>query len=173
MNERHPFTGTTMTSAEVDSGEAAMSALPFLRSHLGREVFLSLARAPGRDAVVDHRAERKAVNAGTLLAVAIALARRWRPSLRGARIGIALPPGIGAFLANLAVLLLGRVPVNLNFTAGRSSVEAAMRKAGIESVISGAAMRARVAHFPWPDATLDISEEMIDEFERRIGRVKD
>ena len=34
------------------------------------------------------------------------------------RVGILFPPGIGGFIANLAVVLAGKVPVNLELHAG-------------------------------------------------------
>ncbi|MDR0902968.1 MAG: AMP-binding protein, partial [Opitutaceae bacterium] len=87
-------------------------------------------------------------------------AGRVRKTIPEHRVGIVLPPGAGASIANLAVLCAGKVPVNLNFTAGRSSTEACMRIGGVKTVISAAAMRERLPHFPWPDATLDLKDEM-------------
>jgi hypothetical protein len=39
-------------------------------------------------------------------------------------VGLLLPPSNGGVLANAAVQLMGRVPVNLNFTAGREAMTA-------------------------------------------------
>ena len=44
------------------------------------------------------------------------------------RVAIVLPPSKGAMIANLAVMLAGKIPVNLNFTAGRVAIEAAIRR---------------------------------------------
>ncbi|GBL43484.1 hypothetical protein EMGBD4_09830, partial [Verrucomicrobiota bacterium] len=46
-------------------------------------------------------------------------ARRLRERTTSARVGIILPPGVGAVVANLACLLAGKVPVNLNYTLGQ------------------------------------------------------
>jgi acyl-[acyl-carrier-protein]-phospholipid O-acyltransferase / long-chain-fatty-acid--[acyl-carrier-protein] ligase len=75
-------------------------------------------------------------------------------------VGIVLPPGAGAFIANLAVMCAGKVPVNLNFTAGRAALETSLKLAGIVTVISADALRAKVPNFPWPERTVDLKAEM-------------
>ena len=157
---RETFTGIRVLAHSVDSGEAEFNRRPELGEHLGTATFRALARDPRREVVVDHVPARRAIDAGTLLAVAIALSRRWRRHFREHRIGIVLPPGIGAFAANLALTLAGKTPVNLNFVIGRASVAAAMRKGGITRVISAPALREKVPDFPWPEATHDIAAEI-------------
>ena len=51
-------------------------------------------------------------------------------------IGLLLPSSVGGALANLAVSLLGRVPINLNYTAGAGAVEHAVKKAGIQHILT-------------------------------------
>ena len=41
---------------------------------------------------------------------------------RPARVGLLLPASVGGALANIATSLAGKVPVNLNFTAGREAM---------------------------------------------------
>ena len=52
------------------------------------------------------------------------------------KIGILLPPSAGAAIANLAVTLLGKVAVNLNYTASIEAMEAAIQQCDIKCVIS-------------------------------------
>jgi acyl-[acyl-carrier-protein]-phospholipid O-acyltransferase / long-chain-fatty-acid--[acyl-carrier-protein] ligase len=146
--------------ALLDLGEQAFEERPVLRRHLARECVRALARRPGHVEIVDRTAERRPVKAGQLLAAAAALSRRIRRTIPERRVGIVLPPGAGAAIANLAVLCAGKVPVNLNFTAGKAAVEAALRIAGIRSVISANAMKQKVPAFPWPEKTLDLREEI-------------
>ena len=47
-----------------------------------------------------------------------------------------LPASIGGALANLAVTLSGRVPVNLNFTAGKESIAKAIEQCGIKTILT-------------------------------------
>lgn len=155
-----PIVGVEVSATGVDAGRAEFETDPKLNGHLGRECFLALARDPKRNVVIDHHPARKPMNAGLLLAVAVALGKRWRAATSARRVGIVLPPGIGAFLANLGVLFAGRIPVNLNFTAGAAAINACIRKGGIDLVISADALREKVPTFPWPDRTIDIRREI-------------
>ena len=51
-------------------------------------------------------------------------------------IGLLLPSSVGGALANLAVSLLGRIPINLNYTAGAGAIEHAVKKAGIQHILT-------------------------------------
>src|SRR5450759_2065511 len=62
------------------------------------------------------------------------LIRRHAP--RDTHIGLLLPSSVGGALANIAVSLTGKVPVNLNFTAGRTAMDAAVERCGITTVLS-------------------------------------
>jgi acyl-[acyl-carrier-protein]-phospholipid O-acyltransferase/long-chain-fatty-acid--[acyl-carrier-protein] ligase len=75
-------------------------------------------------------------------------------------VGIVLPPGAGGAIANLAVVCAGKIPVNLNFTAGRNAVEASLELAEITTVISADTMKAKFPVFPWPERTLDLRSEI-------------
>mgnify|MGYP001356943452 FL=1 len=153
-------TPATARIALLDLGAIAFEERPVLKRNLAREVVRSLARRPGHVEVIDRTAERKEVKAGQLLAVAAVLSKRIRATIPEKRVGIVLPPGAGAFIANLAVICAGKTPVNLNFTAGRSAVEAALRLGEIGTVISAEAMKAKVPGFPWPEKTRDLRAEI-------------
>jgi acyl-[acyl-carrier-protein]-phospholipid O-acyltransferase/long-chain-fatty-acid--[acyl-carrier-protein] ligase len=146
--------------ALLDLGELAFHERPVLKRHLAREAVRTLAKHPRHIAVIDRTATRQEVSAGRLLAAAAVLARRLRETVPEHRIGIVLPPGPGAFIANLAVSCAGKVPVNLNFTAGRAAVEASLRLGEISTVISADAMRAKIPNFPYPEKTLDLRKEI-------------
>jgi acyl-[acyl-carrier-protein]-phospholipid O-acyltransferase/long-chain-fatty-acid--[acyl-carrier-protein] ligase len=146
----------TAREALLDLGELAFQERPMLQRHLGREIVRSLARRPRHVAVVDRTAERREVKAGQLLAVAAMLSRHIRKTIPERRVGIVLPTGAGAHIANLAVMCAGKIPVNLNFTAGKSAIEASLRLGEIETVITADAMRAKIPNFPFPKKTLDM-----------------
>ncbi len=57
-------------------------------------------------------------------------------AMPGTAIGVVLPPGKGGVVANLAMVLAGKVPVNLNFTSGRDSIESAKEQAGLRTIIT-------------------------------------
>ena len=146
--------------ALLDLGAAAFEERPALKRHLGREIVRSLARRPGHVEIVDRTAERRPVKSGQLLAASAALSRRIRATVPERRVGIVLPPGAGAFIANLAVVCAGKVPVNLNFTAGRAAIEASLRQAGVVTVISADVLRTKLPGFPWPERTVDLRAEI-------------
>ena len=51
-------------------------------------------------------------------------------------VGVLLPASVGGALANIAVLLAGKVPVNLNFTAGREAMASAVEQCRIETILT-------------------------------------
>ncbi|SPE22355.1 AMP-dependent synthetase and ligase [Candidatus Sulfopaludibacter sp. SbA3] len=59
-----------------------------------------------------------------------------RASSPGESIGVLLPPTVAGALVNVGVTLAGRVPVNLNFTAGREAMASAMKQCGIRTVVT-------------------------------------
>ncbi len=144
----------------LDLGADAFEQRPMLQRHLARECVRSLAKHPWHLQLVDRTAERKPVKSGQLLAAAAALSCHIKRTIPEYRVGIVLPPGAGAFIANLAISCAGKVPVNLNFTAGRAALESSMRIAGVKTVISADVMREKVPNFPWPEQTLDLRKEI-------------
>ena len=52
------------------------------------------------------------------------------------KVGLLLPSSVGGALANVGLSMAGKVPVNLNFTAGREAMASAMEQCGIKTVIS-------------------------------------
>jgi acyl-[acyl-carrier-protein]-phospholipid O-acyltransferase/long-chain-fatty-acid--[acyl-carrier-protein] ligase len=150
----------TVRRALLDLGEAAFAERPVLRRHLGREVVRQLAHRPNRVEIIDRTAGRREVKAGQLFAAAAALSRRLRQTVPAHRVGIVLPPGAGGTIANLAVVFAGKVPVNLNFTAGATTLASSLQIAEIDTVITAEAMRTRLPAFPWPARTLDLLDEI-------------
>lgn len=146
--------------ALLDLGNEAFELRPQLRRHVGREVVRALCKRPSHVELVDRTAARRELTAAQLLAAAAALGRHLRATVNEPRVGIVLPPGAGSTIANLAALIAGKTPVNLNFTAGRAALEASLRTAGLRTVLSAEAMRAKVPDFPWPDDTRDFVSTM-------------
>ena len=75
--------------------------------------------------------------------------RRERPNDQ--MLGVLLPPTVAGALVNIGSTLAGRVPVNLNFTAGREAMAAAIEKCGIRTVISSRAFLAKAKLQPPAD----------------------
>jgi acyl-[acyl-carrier-protein]-phospholipid O-acyltransferase/long-chain-fatty-acid--[acyl-carrier-protein] ligase len=51
-------------------------------------------------------------------------------------IGVMLPAAVGAAIANLGIVLANKIPVNLNFTAGRDAIDSAIEQCGIRTVLT-------------------------------------
>jgi acyl-[acyl-carrier-protein]-phospholipid O-acyltransferase/long-chain-fatty-acid--[acyl-carrier-protein] ligase len=146
--------------SQLDASEEAFSQKRELDGHIAANCFRALANDSGREAIVDMYPERKVMKSGMLLAAAIALSRRWRSRIPERRVGVVLPPGIGGTIANLALVLAEKSPVNLNFTIGETSVRACLHKGEVSTMVSAGALKKKVPNFPWPEDMLDIREEI-------------
>ncbi len=144
----------------LDLGRTAFDERPVLRRHLGRECIRTITKHPWRVQVIDRTMGRREMTCGQLYAAAAALSRRLRASVPEQRVGVVLPPGAGAFVANLAILAAGKIPVNLNFTTSRAGLEASFKLGGIVTVISADALKAKLPNFPWPAGTRDLKAEI-------------
>jgi acyl-[acyl-carrier-protein]-phospholipid O-acyltransferase/long-chain-fatty-acid--[acyl-carrier-protein] ligase len=51
-------------------------------------------------------------------------------------VGVLLPASVGGALANIAVSLTGKVPVNLNFTSGADAMRLAIEQCGIKRILT-------------------------------------
>ncbi len=106
-------------------------------------------------AVIDGM-DHSRLTRGKLLAAAIALAEHLKKEVPERRVGIVLPPSKGGLVANLAVLLANKVPVNLNFTAGHQAIEASIRKGELKTILTAGAMKAKVGDFPWTENVIQL-----------------
>ncbi len=149
----------TVRERFLELGEFCYQQRPDLESHLGRACLRGLKKNQWHTAVIDGTDGSK-LSCGSLLAAAIALSFHLKHQCRGRRIGIVLPAGKGAVIANLAVTLADKTPVNLNFTAGRSSVEAALRIGEVRDCITARPVMKRLADFPWPMHLLHLDAEL-------------
>jgi acyl-[acyl-carrier-protein]-phospholipid O-acyltransferase/long-chain-fatty-acid--[acyl-carrier-protein] ligase len=138
-------------------GEFCYSRRPALREHLGRACLRGLKRHPFRTALTDGM-DGSTLSRSKLLGVALALARHLQKTRPERRIGILLPPGKGGVVANLAVTLAGKVPVNLNFTSARDSIESAIEQAQLSTIITARALAKRLEDFPWTQNVLHLDE---------------
>ena len=151
----------------VERARSALLALGYeasmkhaeLKMHLGRVALSGLKKNFNRVVVADTR-QKKSLTGGDLMAAGIGLAWWMKKKGLGRRIGIVLPPSAGAIIANLACVLADRVPVNLNFTAGRAANEAAIAQSGIQSMITAEAMAQKLPDFPWGDRKVDLTEAL-------------
>ena len=143
----------------LDQGFEEFNQHPDLQSHLACLAAKGLAGSPFRKHVVDLSTERKELTSGMILAVALTLAERWKETIPDQRVGVVFPSGLGSILTNLALTLIDKVPVNFNFTAGRTAIGQAMEIGEVRTVITAGPVRSKVPEFPWPEQTIDLVRE--------------
>ncbi len=135
--------------ALIGAAAEAYDTRPVFREHLGRLLVAGLKRFGATGAVVDG-VDGSETKYSHIFAAAAALAGHIKKQTKQKRVGIVLPPGRGGLIANLAVVLAGRIPVNLNFTAGKESIQSAIKQAGIDRFITADVFVRKVQSFPWP-----------------------
>src|SRR6266436_6183094 len=140
-------------------GEFCFSRRPSLDRHLAEECVRGLKRRPFATAVIDG-IDHSALSRSKLLGAAAALSRYLRKEFPVERIAIVLPASKGSMLANLAVTLAAKVPVDLNFTMGRAANESCCKRANLRVAISATRFMERLKDFPWPERVLTLVELM-------------
>ena len=141
-------------------GEFCYSQRPAFRGHIGRAALRGLKRHRFRIGLVDGMDGSKLVR-GKVLGVAMALARHLQKTYpEEKRLGVVLPPGKGGLVANLAVILAGKIPVNLNFTSLREAIESATEQAGLRTTITARPMAKRLEDFPWTPDVIHLDEAL-------------
>ena len=129
--------------------EKCFSAHPLLERSLGYTLLQGLKKHGTQNNVVDGKDGTK-LGFDKILAAAIALSGVIKASTSKPRVGIVLPPSPIGLIANLAVLFAGKTPVNLNFTAGRASIESAMKQADLDRYLTADPFVRKFQGFPWP-----------------------
>jgi acyl-[acyl-carrier-protein]-phospholipid O-acyltransferase/long-chain-fatty-acid--[acyl-carrier-protein] ligase len=113
-------------------------------------------RHPLRFAMADLREERLTY-AASLVRVMF-LGQRLKKICDGqTMVGVLLPPSIGCALVNLAALLAGKVPVNLNYTLSAEALASCAKQCGLTTVITSKIFLERV-HVEVPGTALSIED---------------
>src|SRR5437773_4867058 len=147
-------------------GESCFSRRPSLDRHLAEECVRGLKRRPFATAVIDGTDHSK-LSRSKLLGAAAAFSRYLRKEFSDKRIAIVLPASKGSMLANLAVTLANKVPVDLNFTMGRAANESCCRRAKLRVAVSATPFMERLKDFPWPEKILKL-DELLPRMKRQI-----
>lgn len=153
--------------ALLEMGERCFSGRRALDEHLGRASLRGLKRRQFDLAVFDGFDGSK-MSRGTLLAAGIALARRIKKSVTADRVGVVLPSGRGAMIANLAAVLADKVAVNFNFTVGPAALASAAKIADLRHVLTAGPMQKKVPEFPWPNEVWRL-EELLPAMKKEIA----
>jgi acyl-[acyl-carrier-protein]-phospholipid O-acyltransferase/long-chain-fatty-acid--[acyl-carrier-protein] ligase len=99
---------------------------------------------------------------------AVALARALKSDWAGQeRVGILLPPGLGAALANIGAAFAGKTSVNLNYTLGPAPLASVVRQAGIRTVLTSQRFLDRVTLVLPEGLRVVLIEQVLE----RVGKV--
>ncbi len=99
---------------------------------------------------------------GRSLAAAVMLGRMLRPMLGETQnIGIWLPPSVGGALTNIAVAILGKTSVNLNYSSSSMVVQASIRQAKIRHVLTSRRFTERMKFEGGPDVEVVYLEDLL------------
>ena len=134
-----PMPATT-TASEARVAVQALGVSAFgrrkrLMRTLPRSFIQTARRHPRRFAMADGKTP--GLTFLSALAKSVFLARRLREVWRDEpMVGILLPPSVPGALVNTAALLMGKVPVNLNYTASKETLAACAAQCRLKTVIS-------------------------------------
>lgn len=102
---------------------------------LQSEWLYQVKKHPSQPAIIEENGREISTRQllGTVLCVNQQLKKRLKQQ---AHVGILLPTSTAGVIANLSLLTLGKVLVNLNFTSGEPALSSAIRQAALETVIT-------------------------------------
>jgi acyl-[acyl-carrier-protein]-phospholipid O-acyltransferase/long-chain-fatty-acid--[acyl-carrier-protein] ligase len=75
-------------------------------------------------------------------------------------VGVLLPPSVGGALTNYALMLMGRVPVNLNYTSSNETIASCAQQCGLDVVITSKAFIERFPNMTIPGRTLLLEDAL-------------
>jgi acyl-[acyl-carrier-protein]-phospholipid O-acyltransferase / long-chain-fatty-acid--[acyl-carrier-protein] ligase len=152
----------------LEAAEEGYSTRPMLKASLATMLLRGLKRHASRCRVYDGSDDSE-FGFDRILAAAIVLSKHIKEETDAPRVAIVLPPGKGGLIANLAVLFAGKVPVNLNFTAGHEAVRSSIRQAGVDRFITADPFVRKVPSFPWPpNRDLILLERVLPALKKKI-----
>ena len=154
----HLFTGKPFTSVEetknlkaaiqylsVQAAEVALTSLPLV--HIG--FALQALKDPQKSCFPDNTNPKLNLNYGKALVAASCLGNQLRNELKDeTTVGVWLPNSTGSALTNIALATIGKISVNLNYTATAGILEHCIKISGVKTVITAKRFTSKVS---WPD----------------------
>jgi acyl-[acyl-carrier-protein]-phospholipid O-acyltransferase/long-chain-fatty-acid--[acyl-carrier-protein] ligase len=155
---------STSSALEVRSEVQELQAVAFERRRHGMKTldraFVRSARLhPFRFMMADGKYPK--VSFGSALVKTMFIARRLKSQIgREPMVGMLLPPSVGGALTNYALMLLGRVPVNLNYTSSSEILASCAGQCNLEVVITSKAFVERFPNLAIPGRTLFLEDTL-------------
>jgi acyl-[acyl-carrier-protein]-phospholipid O-acyltransferase/long-chain-fatty-acid--[acyl-carrier-protein] ligase len=155
---------STSTAIEIRSEVQQLQAAAYeSRKHgmktLDRAFVRSARLHPFRFMMADGKYPK--VSFGWALVKTMFIARRLKNQIgREPMVGMLLPPSVGGALTNYALMLLGRVPVNLNYTSSSEILAACASQCNLDVVITSKAFVERFPNLAIPGRTLFLEDTL-------------
>ncbi len=137
-----------LTAAWLECSAQNFSTLPQLHDSLALRLFRSL-KQHSECRIIDGIDDTN-ITFGQMLVLSISFALRLKKLTNSRRIGIILPPGKGATMANIACLFAGKTPVNFNYTTSEAAFRSSIRQADVSLFITADTFMRKLQSFPWP-----------------------
>lgn len=146
--------------------QCAMSRAQSIRP-VHRQFIRNAARHPFRPCFIDASGGNQRLNYGKALTGAACLAGVLRPELGVEdKVGVWLPSSLGGALANLALCILGKTAVNLNYTAGPDAVLSSVRQCQLRHVLTSKRFLAKIPGDFGPEVSVTLLEDYIPRVSR-------
>src|SRR6202034_4290154 len=148
---------TDVRSAVQELQASAFETRKASMKTLDRALVRTARQHPWRFFMADGKTPR--VSFGSALNKTVYIARRLRCHIGDQpMVGVLLPPSVGGALTNYALMLMGRVPVNLNYTSSNETIAGCAAQCGLKVVISSKAFLERFPGMAIPGQTLLLEE---------------
>lgn len=90
---------------------------------------------PGRFCIADSSGKK--LNYGLTLISSVAIAKKLKGKFDQEKtIGVLIPPSVGGALVNIAVSILNKVPVNINYTSSKEAIASITKQCAMQYVIT-------------------------------------
>ncbi len=156
--------------ALFEANEEAYSSRSLFKGSLAMTLLQGLKKHGSKNRIIDG-ADDTELTFDKVLAAAIVFSKFIREETDKPRVAIVLPPGKAGLIANLAVLFAGKVPVNLNFTAGHEAIKSCIRQADVDRFITADPFVRKISSFPWPpNRDLIFIERVLPTLKQKIVR---
>jgi acyl-[acyl-carrier-protein]-phospholipid O-acyltransferase / long-chain-fatty-acid--[acyl-carrier-protein] ligase len=162
----------TSTAFEVKSAVQELASESYEMKKSDRKslasYFIKTARKNWFRKAVNDTTGKKLSYGKTLLA-SLALAKYLEEECKDQKmVGIILPASVGGALCNIAVTLLGKIPVNLNFTSSRDAFNHSINQCEIKTCLSSRVFISKLKDFKVPEGTIFL-EDIMTIVKRSIG----
>jgi len=154
----------TSTAIQVRAAVQELHAEAFQRRKrrmktLDRAFVRTARRHPLRFMMADGKTPK--VSFASALSKTMYIARRLRGQVGDQHmVGMLLPPSVGGALTNYALMLLGRIPINLNYTSSSEVIASCAQQCGVDMVITSKAFVERFPNLAIPGRTLFLEDAL-------------